>query len=68
MAVTKEMADQWEKEAKEAGATHLIIVCDTFDYEDYPVMVMPEEDLAEKCKQFDGVNMQRIMETINLNP
>lgn len=49
---------------KREGATHVISVCDTFEYEDYPVFVMPNEDVNEVKKQFDGVNMQRINEII----
>jgi hypothetical protein len=53
----------WFIEAKEAGATNLIIVCDTFDWEDYPVQVMPGEDIEEVMKGYNyDKNMQRIME------
>lgn len=51
--------------AKAAGATHVIVVCDTFDYEDYCVNVMPNESLEEKKSKYTG-NMQRIMEVIQL--
>jgi len=50
-------------EAKEAGATHVMVVCDTFDYEDYPVLIMPGDSLDAKRREFSG-NMQRVMEVI----
>ena len=47
--------------------THVIIVCDTFDNEDYPVYVKDHEDVYEVRDEFDGVNMQKIMEIYNRN-
>jgi hypothetical protein len=47
---------QWLTEGKEKGATHTIICCDTFDYEDYPVHVMPGQN-PRKCAEG-----QRVME------
>lgn len=67
MAVTGKRFEEWIKEGKEKGATHLISVCDTFDYDDYPVYVIPGENLDEKKKKYDGSNMQRINEVIDLS-
>jgi len=50
-------------EAKRDGATHVMVVCDTFSYEDYPVLIMPGDDLAEKRREYSD-NMQRVMEVI----
>jgi hypothetical protein len=48
------------------GATHVIIICDTFDWEDYPVFVMPGEDVHERVKDFRG-NMQKLMEVYKVS-
>jgi len=56
---------RWTIEAPK-NATHLIVVTDTFDYEDYPVYVKKNESLEEIKKRYDNVNMQRIMEVIDL--
>lgn len=56
----------WKVRAREMGATHIISVCDTFDWDDYPVFVMPGEDVNEKKKQFTG-NMQKINEIIEIS-
>lgn len=48
------------------NATHMIVVCDTFDYEDYPVFVKDDEDIQDKIKKYDRVNMQKIMEIYDL--
>jgi hypothetical protein len=63
---TRETIAQWFKDGKRDGAVKMIIVCDTFDHEDYPVYVMPSEDLRETVKRYDGVNMQRIHEVYDL--
>jgi hypothetical protein len=43
----------------------MLIVCDTFDYEDYPVFCM-ESEYSERFNHYDGKNMQKIMESYNL--
>ncbi len=63
---TREDIDRWIENAPK-GATHMIVVCDTFDYEDYPVYVMPGEEVKEKEQHFNMANMQRVMETIVLS-
>lgn len=63
MATTREMIRAWLKEGKEQGATHTIIVCDTFDYGDYPVHVMPGQDVRKEENEYRyHKDMQRVME------
>ena len=49
-----------------SGATHMLIVCDTFSYEDYPVYVWANEDVNERILHYSQ-NMQRVMEVYNLS-
>lgn len=58
---------EWLTKAKNEGATHLLVVCDTFDWEDYPVEIMPTEKVREIAKEYDHVNMQKIMECYDLS-
>jgi hypothetical protein len=37
MAATKQDIIGWLDRGKAQGATHVIVVCDTFDWDDYPV-------------------------------
>lgn len=67
MAASRADVDGWIETAKEKGARWIISVCDTFDYDDYPVYVMPNEDLAEKRAKYDGTNMQRVNEVISID-
>jgi alpha-L-fucosidase len=66
MAATQHDVERWIKTGKQKGATYVISVCDTFEHDDYPVYVMPEDDLDEVKKKYDGVNMQKINEVIKL--
>jgi hypothetical protein len=69
MATTKEEILKWFLEAQAAGATHLIIATDTFDYEDYPVRVMPtdKKSVREQVAELDNPNkMSRVMEVYSM--
>jgi hypothetical protein len=66
MAATFEDIKGWLNRGKEKGATHVIVVCDTYDFDDYPVYVLPTENVHEVEKKYYG-NMQRIMEVYNLS-
>jgi len=58
---------RWFKEGLKKKATHMLVVCDTFEYEDYPVYVSATEDVRKIFANFNGVNMQRVMEVYNLS-
>lgn len=63
---SKEEIQGWIKRGQDQGATHMIVVCDTYDWEDYPVYVMPNEDIHKQIASYSGPNMQRVMEVYNL--
>jgi len=50
---TKENIQQWFEEGLELGASHLLVVCDTFDHEDYPVYVKLVSELPPPTNQYD---------------
>ena len=63
MATTREEIRQWLEDGKTKGSTHLIVVCDTFDHEDYPVYVSPSEDVSKKIAGYSNPKeMQKVME------
>lgn len=62
MGTSRETISRWFDAGKDADFTHMIVVCDTYDYEDYPVYVDRDEDVRDKFREFNGVNMQRVME------
>ena len=67
MAATALDIKKWVKEgARKKGVTHVLIVCDTFDYEDYPVYVTEDQDVRQVANQNSGPNMTRLMEVYSL--
>ena len=67
MSTSKDDIRRWLKEAKQRGATHMLVVVDTFDHEDYPVDVLPSQDPETVYKSYNGKEMQRVMEAYNLS-
>ena len=59
---TQDDIREWLKQGKKEKATHLIVVVDTFSYEDYPVFVKKKEDVNEVFNKYDKKGMQRVME------
>ena len=45
----------------------MLVVCDTFSYEDYPVFVMPDEKVHVIADKNNGPNMTRLMEVYNMS-
>ncbi len=58
MAASKQDIRRWFLTGRAQGATHMVVVCDTFDHEDYPVFVKPGENPRDR--QSDG--MGRVMD------
>lgn len=63
---TRRQINEWIKDAKEQQATHMLVVCDTFDWEDYPVFVKQTEDVNEVIHRYAD-NMQKVEEVYNLS-
>lgn len=57
----------WFETGVAKGATHLIVVCDTFDYDGYPVYFSPTEDVREVFEHYNGKNMQKVVEVYKLS-
>lgn len=67
MAATVNRISEWFDRGIGLKATHMIVVCDTFDHEDYPVFVKKEENVHEKESEYDEKDMQIIMEVYDLS-
>lgn len=67
MAATRQDIERWLTVDVPEKATHMAVVCDTFDYDDFPVYVKEGEDARETlAKYVRGENMTRLMEVYNL--
>lgn len=58
---------RWLETAREQKATHIIDVCDTFNYDHYPVYVLEGESLDEKRAEYDGKEMQSVYGTLEVD-
>lgn len=67
MPTSKEDIRSWLERAKQKGASHMLVVCDTFDWSDYPVFVMPGEDVKKRADENSGPNMTKLMEVYKLD-
>lgn len=63
MRTTQEDIRNWlESSRKPEGATHMIVVCDTFDHGDYPVYVKSDQSVQAELEKIKNSSMTRIME------
>lgn len=67
MAATKKLIRGWFQDGVDKGATHMIVVCDIFNYMDYPVYVQPNQEASEVAANIHGRNMQKVMEVYDLS-
>lgn len=66
MAATQDDIRGWLMKGKRIGATHAIIVCDTFDWTDFPNYVRPGEDVSARIAELQSKPMLKVMEVYNL--
>ncbi len=67
MTTITEIREWLERGRVMKDISHMLVVCDTFDWEDYPVYVSREENIREKYSDYNGKNMQRVMEVYSYN-
>ena len=65
MSTSRDEIADWFDWGIEKGASHMIIVCDTFDYDDYPVFVNSVEEARKKVAS--PGQMQKVMEVYLLS-
>lgn len=67
MAATREDIRDWVEKGRRDGMTHVIVMSDWFDSEDYPVYVKPDQNVyeVESEKREDG---DRLMEVYWIEP
>ena len=65
MAATRSEISKWFDEGILKGAKHMLVICDTYDYEDYPLYTTTDSECLAKHR-FPG-EMQRVMEVYDLS-
>lgn len=66
MAASKQDLISWFKRGVGLNATHMIVVCDTYEREDFPVYVSLAQDVHKVAEEYSGKNAQKIMEVYDL--
>lgn len=68
MATTQADISKWFDDGVSRGIySHMIVVCDEFDWEDFPVFVIRGEDPREFEKKYDEGDLTHTMEVYNLS-
>lgn len=67
MAASLQDIKEWLGMAQELGAHHMIVACDTFDHEDYPVFIAGDKSVTEKVNELRTAEFTRVMEVYNLS-
>lgn len=67
MAATKDEIREWVERGVKIGATHVIILCDTWDWEDFPSYVKQGESVRDEVMRCQAANDLRVMEVYNLS-
>lgn len=67
MVTSLDMIREWFLQGVARGATHMIVVCDSFDHDDYPVYVEHGQDPWAKANEYAGKDEQRVMEVYALH-
>ena len=65
MATTQDDIKRWLQAAKKQKAKFMMVMCDTFDWDDYPVDCMTAEECWEKYN--NPGSMQKVMEVYDLS-
>jgi len=66
MGTTKDELREWFDRGVREGKAYMVVVCDTFDWEDYPIYARDAEEARKVHREHNGVNMQRVMEVYDL--
>jgi len=66
MATTKSDIRRWFDNMKGVGYDYMLVYCDTFDHEDYPVGRCRDGYWAKRA-ELDQASMQRFMESYDLS-
>jgi hypothetical protein len=68
MTASRDDISGWFDEAKKRGSAFLIVACDRFDYENFPVFVEKPEDFWVQFKLHSGPNtMQSVDEVYDIS-
>ncbi|KKM82799.1 hypothetical protein LCGC14_1315970 [marine sediment metagenome] len=66
MSASEKEIKGWIEEAQRQKSSHLLIITDTFDYDNYPVFAHGKKDCMKKIEEYNDINMQKVEEVYNM--
>lgn len=66
MAATREEISRWFDDGVVDGASHMLIICDTWDFDDFPVYVVGDTAARVAYHEYRQKEHYRVMEVYNL--
>lgn len=67
MTTTRDDIRAWINRGKADGKAYMIVVCDTFDWDDFPIFVEAGADIKKAIDAERHKSMQKVMEVYDLN-
>jgi hypothetical protein len=67
MAATARQIKDWFDAAARLEVPFMLVVCDLFNYEDYPVYIDEEKNPREVSAHYDRMDMQKVMECYDIS-
>jgi hypothetical protein len=64
--VTREMISEWFDRGVQKGATHMLVISDSFSYEYYPAYVQKGQDPRKIEQEYSGRSMTGVAEVYDL--
>lgn len=65
--VTREMISEWFDRGVQQGATHMLVISDSFSYEYYPSYVQKGQDPRKIEQEYSGESMKSVEEVYDLS-
>lgn len=67
MSTTKEDIRRWLDIGRRRESTHMLVVLDKFDYDDFPIYVQPGESVLERFDEYAKSSMEKVMEVYSFS-
>ncbi len=66
LPTTQTTITRWFENGIDLNATHLVVVCDLFDYEDFPVYIYEDESPEERVIYWNSQDFCKVMEVYDI--
>lgn len=66
MVTTQAEVNSWIEEGKSLNMKYIVVVCDCFDYSDFPIYCKNADRKDAVVKEYNNLDLHRVMEVITL--